>query len=137
MYSFLDRPSIRLPWFALPHHLTPDQSEKFCLNTVRDLFERAGPSKSFIISELIELAKWPDGSNFDRHTVTRHVDILVAIGEVKRERDHNQIKFRKNGMVLKQDWVDENSPSTIRITLNELDGGKFVMMDTYMGIKER
>lgn len=113
------------------HHLKPEQSERYCLNTIRELFEKEGPSKSFIISELMQQAKWSSGSNFDRHTIIKHVDFLVAIGEVKKEQDHNQIKYRKNGVVLQEFWIDTNSPKSIRISLNELDGRKFVRVQRY------
>jgi hypothetical protein len=107
---------------------TPKQRENYCLNTVRDIFEKSAPEDRFTITDLVNLAHWDhDGPSLDVHTITKHVDFLVSIAEVKKDRDHNLYKYRRNGKVMDERVLATKAPNiSLRMSLVLLEGRRFL-----------
>ncbi len=100
----------------------PQQREAYCRNTIQEIFLKTDPSQRLTISDLKKKAHWiEDETGFNRHTLTRHVDYLLAVAEIVREFDHDRAKYRRVGKVLEERTV-EASQSLYRIALIELDG---------------
>ncbi len=100
--------------------LAPHQRDTYTQNAILRILERS--PKGVTVSEVATI------TGFSRPTVSKHLDILVAIGEAYKAERSNLSVYHKNGKVVH--WVETRSVTTPEKTYTfyvlDNNDGKFV-----------